>query len=76
MVTTRLGQQAIGVRPYAGFVAKTEAVFIPLEGNIVFGQHYYMIHPPGETLLRPTSTTEFTIRKRDKRPIVFGGGDG
>ncbi len=55
------------------FTAKSPTVVVVITGNIIFGQHYYMIHPSGETLLRPTSTTEFTIRKRDKKPIISGG---
>ncbi len=55
-----------------GFAAGS-TVAITLEGNIIFGQRYNMIHSPSEELLRPTSTTEFTIRKRDKKPIITGG---
>ncbi len=72
MAITRLGQQAIGVRPYLGFVAKTNEDLAAM-GNIVFSQAYNMLHPEFETNLRPTSSTEATVRKRDKRPIITGG---
>lgn len=61
---------------FTHFVIGFESGVVPpaiLKGNIVFGQRYNMIHPPGEDPLRPTSTTEFTVRKRDKKPIISGG---
>ena len=56
-----------------GFAAGPSAAVVAITGNIIFGQRYNMIHPPGETPLRPTSTSEFIIRKRDKKPIITGG---
>lgn len=56
-----------------GFAAGPVGAPSPLEGNIIFGQRYSMIHPPQEDMLRPTSTIEFTVRKRDKKPIITGG---
>lgn len=52
----------------------SSAAIVPsTTGNIIFGQRYNMIHPGLESPLRPTSVTELTIRKRDKRPIITGG---
>jgi hypothetical protein len=55
-----------------GYISSTVVPPSP-EGNIIFGQRYNMIYPPVEDPLRPTSLTEFTIRKRDKKPIITGG---
>ncbi len=62
-----------GISSLLAFWAGGGGVSTATIGNIVFGQSYYMIHPPQEAMLRPTSVTELTIRKRDKKPIISGG---
>ena len=52
-----------------GFVVAPSAT-----GNIIFGHTYNMIHTIHENPMRPTdATTELTVRKRDKKPIIIGG---
>ena len=47
---------------------------VTLLDNIIFGHTYHMIHTIQENPMRPTdATTELTVRKRDKRPIIIGG---
>ncbi len=46
-------------------------------GNHIFATAYNMIHPVHEDAVRgPTSASEPILRKRDKKPIIIGGGDG
>ena len=49
-------------------------VGVTLTDNVIFGQAYNMIHTIHENPMRPTdATTELTVRKRDRRPIITGG---
>ncbi len=70
---TRIGLGGPSINYTRPFTAKAATGVVALAGNIIFGQRYNMIHPPGETPLRPTSTSEFIVRKRDKKPIITGG---
>ena len=52
----------------------TASTAVALTDNIIFGQAYNMIHTIHENPMRPTdATTELTVRKRDKKPIIIGG---
>lgn len=47
---------------------------VTLLDNIIFGQAYNMVHTIHENPMRPTdATTELTVRKRDKKPVIIGG---
>ncbi len=68
---TRIGLGGPSINYTRPFTAKGAGIAI--EGNIIFGQGYNMIHPIHESPLRPTDLTEIIVRKRDKKPIISGG---